>query len=222
MFQITPDAGNNNVGINAIMTLSEYWYDKGLHTQEILRFRSDSLCNMGMQIAGDKVSVFYVGNGEKNENTNVDPSARGYSFSETAQMSVGTYKYFLEEVPINNISYGGIHTNADGRVEAPELRAVLEIEAASDSRKENEHPTGTSIDFLTRFRVTPAYQYDVFLEHPAGVTNRATVAQKRGKYQRIKAGLEYSFGYTMLTYDTHGTEHKGFRQDEREARLNGK
>ena len=64
---------------------------------------------------------------------------------------------------------------------------------------------------LPSFTVTPAYQYDIFLEHPAGVTNLATVAQKIGEYERD------CVTHTMLTYDTHGTEHKGFRRDERAA-----
>ena len=151
-----------------------------------------SLCRMGIQIAGNNVCVFYL----RNEASNTgNPSV--YVFSDTMQISDETYDYFAK----------GIFTNAYGRVQAPELRAVFEAEARSDGRGASSANT----DFLTGFQVTPAYQYDVFLEHPSGVTNRATVAQKIVPWSRKDSKA------SVVTYDTHGTDRKGFRQDEREA-----
>ena len=92
------------------------------------------------------------------------------------------------------------------------MRAVIEVDAASSQRPD----IGNERDFVSGFRVTPAYQYDIFIEHPETVTNRATVAQKTGTYKRNGAG------YTILTYDTHGTDHKGFRRDEREFARRGR
>ncbi len=104
----------------------------------------------------------------------------------------------------------------NGKLYAPEMRAVFEVEAASDRR--GSAIDASQMDFLTKFRVMPAYQYDVFLEHPRGSEPKlATVAQKIGEWDR-NGGKS-----SLLTYDTHGTEHKGFRQDEREAqRKNGR
>lgn len=218
VFQIRPMAGANVNGSNAEMTFSEFEYRNGtvLATRLLCLSNAPSLCNMGLQLAGNKVSVFYIGNGTQNDNT-VDLTSRPYTFSQSVEMSSETYRYFAEEQTVGGKEYGGIFTNAYGMVQAPELRAVFEVEAASDMRGDGVTLDASNCDSLTRFRVTPAYQYDIYLEHPAAVTNRATVAQKIGKYYRD------SRYYTMLTYDTHGTEHKGFRRDEREqARKNGR
>lgn len=164
-----------------------------------------SRCYIGLQIANNMICVFYIPT-EGSENDKMP----GCLFSSSAQMSPETYSYFAESVTIGGRTYGGIYTNAvDGRVYAPELRAVFEVQASSDRRTDPTSLDTSNCDYLTDFRVTPAYQYDVFLEHPAFVTNRATVAQKTGKYAR--KGLSYG----LRTYDTHGTEHKGFRIDER-------
>jgi len=160
---------------------------------------------MGMQIADINVTMFFIGNGEVNDAVF---SSRGYTFSKSARMSVDTYKYFAEPQWIGGIEYPGTNV-VNGKIKAPELRAVIEVETTSNNRS-----TSSSCDFLTNFRVTSAYQYDVFLEHPSLVTNRATVAQKIGAYDR------FGLTYTMLTYDTHGTENKGFRKDERECDRN--
>ena len=70
---------------------------------------------------------------------------------------------------------------------------------------------------LIVFRVTPAYQYDVFLEHPLGTEPKpATVAQRIGEY----SPKDNESWFSVLPYDTRGTEHKGFRYDERHP--NGK
>lgn len=218
VFQIRPIAGANAAGNNAEMTLSELVYQEGTVTETRLLGLNNvpSLCNMGLQLAGNKACVFYIGNEQRNDE-GVSLTSRSYTFSESAEMTPETYRYFAEERMVGGKEYGGIFTNVYGRVLAPELRAVFEVEAASDMRGEGAVLDASNSDFLTRFRVTPAYQYDIYLEHPAAVTNRATVAQKIGPYDR--AGRKY----TMLTYDTHGTEHKGFRRDEREqARKNGR
>ena len=219
VFQIRPMAGANKAGNNAEMTVAEFVYRGGTvtATQLLCLSNAPSLCNMGLQLAGNKVCVFYVGNEKQNDEGLVNLTSRGYTFSESVEMTLDTYRYFTEELTVGGKEYGGIFTNAYGRVQAPELRAVFEVEATSDMRGEGVTLDASNSDFLTRFRVTPAYQYDVYLEHPAAVTNRATVAQKIGKYSRGARA------YTMLTYDTHGTEHRGFRRDEREqARKNGR
>ena len=157
------------------------------------------LAYMGIQLAGNKVSLFYINKaGESSQSSQL---SRGYVFSDIAQLTEPTYNYFAE----------GCVTDADGRItQAPDLRAVFEVVAVSDARPEASDKSEK--DFLTGFMVTPAYQYDVFLEHPAAKTNLATVAQRIliGKSAR---GVNK---YSVRTYDTHGTDHKGFRQDERE------
>lgn len=181
-----------------------------------LRFEesfSDVSCYMGMQIAQRMITIFYI-----DKRGGGDPRLLPYTFIEnkTIEMSMDLYNYFAKEVEIGNKLYGGIITNQiTGRVEAPELRAVLEVEAMSSLR------TGTQLvddgyERITDFRVTPAYQYDIFLEHPQLITNRATVAQRvlTGKYNVLGTGN------TVRTYDTHGTENKGFRKDEKLAREN--
>lgn len=204
-----------DVGNNADLELFEYKMlaDGGEpHKESLIVWQNcPSMCNMGMQIADDKISLFYIDNKGA---TGAKPSDLGYSFSANiAQLTLDTYRYFSEEVSIGGEIYGGVYTNdVDGKVHAPELRAVFEVEAFSDERKTIDGQK----DFLTDFKVTPAYQYDVFLEHPADVTNRATVAQKIGVYQR--PGLKLA----VITYDTHGTDNKGFRKDERDwAKKNG-
>lgn len=185
--------------------------------------------NMGMQIADDKVSVFYISNKGLNTINNASDRSKidsligslGYTFLEIVSgsqlvLTPETYRYFADSVVLDGVSYGGVCTNGYGKIQAPELRAVFEVEAASDLRGPGVQIEKSNVDFITRFRVTPAYQYDVFIEHPHLVTNRATVAQKIGEYSR------YGDNYRMLTYDTHGTEHKGFRRDEREAERRGR
>lgn len=218
VFEIRPAAGSGDA--NGDMALYEAVYAGGAVVSRpvVALTNSPTLCNMGLQLAVDKACVFYIGNEIQNKVDDADKlSSRGYVFSACGQLSPETYRYFAEEVTLGGRTYGGVYTNDAGFVQAPELRAVFEVEAASDARGEGKTLDASNGDFLTRFRVTPAYQYDVFLEHPAGVTNLATVAQKVGTYARF--GLKYS----VLTYDTHGTEHKGFRRDERaRARRGGR
>lgn len=205
VFQITPKAGGNNFN-NAEIEYLEYEYTAG----SLKVFprncwsNSPSLCNMGLQLAGDKASLFYISNRQLNENLSL--SSQGYTFFDSVDITPRFYKYFSHQVSIDGITYGGIKTNDLGKVEAPELRAVFEVEAASEKYSDS------NVDYITGFRVTPAYQYDVFIEHPVNVTNLATVAQKIGEYER--GGLTC----TVITYDTHGTVNKGFRKDEKVAR----
>lgn len=213
VFEMRPLAGKDNASV----TLSE-WRHTGSAVEEVLppiisesKWSTDSLC--GIQLAGSKVSIFYI-------------SKRGggpakhlpYTFSVgDFELTGDTYDYFAKSVEIGGRSYGGVYTNeVDGTVHAPELRVVLEVEAASTLRKPGEAlDEKKSVDFISDLFVTPAYQYDVFMEHPANVTNRATVAQKTGEFGR--GGTTQ----TVLTYDTHGTDHKGFRRDEREHARGG-
>ena len=82
---------------------------------------------------------------------------------------------------------------------APDLRVVFDVKFLRGEKVQ-----------LQKFKVASGYQYDVMLEYPEGTTNLATVAQRVGEYSRGKITL-----FTILTYDTHGTEHMGFRYDER-------
>ena len=191
---------------DATMTLWEYWYEGGIVRKREVSAPfhcKQSFYNMGLQIAGDKISMFYI---EKAVSLN---SPVGFTLSDVMTMPKGLYEYFSQERTIGGKRYDGVVKNVHGRiVRSPALRAVIEIDAFSNMRP----ASNTYVyDFLTNFRVTPAYQYDVFLEHPASVVNLATVAQRIGTYDR------YNPNYTVLTYDTHGTENKGFRKDEREA-----
>lgn len=194
------------------MTLAELWYNSGsLKTVGEPIVWEDEIpainIYVGFQIAGDRVTIFRSDKASNSE----DKMKCGWKFSEVRRLQRDTYEYFAN----------GCILGFDGEiVEAPDLRAVLEVEASADSRPENEDPeeadpspTSDQNDFLADFRVTPAYQFDVFLEYPAFVTNRATVAQL------VMTGVEDDRGGELLavrTYDTHGTDHKGFRQDERE------
>jgi len=205
VFQISPfgivnsDVGNaagtdNN---NAEMSIYEYRCNGSSVTKRLLVNMTNrpSLCQMGMQLADRRICVFYI--------SNDGGTSSGCTFSDCEQISEGAYRYFSD----------GIWTNDYGKVIAPDLRAVFEVEAASSSR--NGTQMGPSdVDSFTDFKVTPAYQCDIFLEHPYNVTNRATVAQKLGEYSRSGRS------YTVLTYDTHGTENRGFRRDELEYERN--
>ena len=152
---------------------------------------------VGMQIAGNMVTVFH----NSKDDDNVDLLSRGYVFSPTCQMSNETYLWFEN----------GCERDSEGEIiRSPELRAVFEIDADSDKRPDEN---SSDFDFLTRFRVSPAYQYDVFIEHPSTVTNRATVAQK--VFLSIGEHRD-SIINAVRTYDTHGTENKGFRKDEKD------
>lgn len=216
VFEIIPHAGNLQSYNNAEMRFSEYVCTGQSQIQIIPKFvytNTASLARMGIQLASDKVSLFYVGNAKENDQ-NVDLTSQAYIFSQSVQMSLETYNYFAKEVTVAGAVYPGLHTNeVTGKVYAPDLRAVIEVVASSDRRGEGANiDPNANYDSLTMFKVTPAYQYDVFIEHPDNVVNRATVAQKIGQY--VRNGLDY----TMLTYDTHGTENKGFRKDEKLAR----
>jgi len=211
VFQINPRAGTSDG--NADMSVNELWYEGGAvrSTNLITVLNCPSLCNMGLQLADDNVSLFYIGNAKTGEDKS-KLSSKGYNFIGTAKMSEDTYNYFSKPVqfPGDPYTYPGVE-KVDGKVKAPELRAVFEVLATADSRPLTEpSASNANVNFLTEFRVTPAYQYDIFLEYPENVTNLATVAQKIGKYKR------FGVNYTMLTYDTHGTENKGFHKDERD------
>ena len=197
------------LGNNGIMTLSELVYTGGsvVGTERICVTNFPPLSYVGLQLADDKVSVFHIENIASGAIELSDSG--GYTFSEVKELNPDTLRYFAEEVFVGGVSYGGTNT-VDGELRSPELRAVFEIEAASDMRTGSKLNEEIENDFLTNFKVTPAYQFDVYIEHPAMVTNLATVAQRIGDSSRTGPG------YTTLTYDTHGTEHKGFRRDERE------
>jgi hypothetical protein len=108
-------------------------------------------------------------------------------------------------------------TNNNGRVFAPELRAVFEVESTASARPYPAPPSGIgkNVNFLTDFGVSPAYQFDIFIVHPDNITNLATVAQR---VYTGNTGGRNGQQFAVRTYDTHGTENKGFRKDEKLAR----
>lgn len=203
------------------MSVSEWVYTGGIPEIEIRnKFAwNDKMYSrtayIGLQIAGDNISLYYSQKGDTK-------LWSGYIFCpETHKMLEDTYKYFTSEITFDGITYPGMVTNDYGVIKAPELRAVFEIEAMASKRPKAGpiDPDGNDVNFLTDFGVAPAYQYDVFLEHPKGITNLATVAQRvLLAHPQGRNGAKFS----VRTYDTHGTENKGFRKDEKLKREQGR
>ena len=126
-------------------------------------------------------------------------TAENYIFSnEIGYLDEDVYRAFTENASIASSDQG-------------DLKMVVQVE----SRGEVSSCTG-----ISKIEVTPAYKFDVYLEYPID-PNRAfeewgpslklaTVAQPCTP-DRANANP------VVITYDTHGTENKGFRKDEREA-----
>ena len=160
--------------------------------------------NVGVQLANDKAVLFTISSKMDKLTQGVDVILRGYNFSAVGTLSTETYDYFK---PSDSSCY-----DSDGRIKkAPEMRGVFEFVADPDKER-------TKSRILKDFKVTPGYQYGIYLEYPAGNMELATVAQRMGEYKRT--GSKETI-YNILTYDTHGTEHKGFRLDERQSRNGG-
>ena len=186
----------------AVMELYEYVY--GDAPILLANHYSSNFANkMGVQIAGKKVSLFYFHGGAQGAGgAGQIPADIKEGFRE---MSDKTYLYFR-----------GNDIDAEDRIRStPDLRAVFEVIASSNIRGLGRE--STSEDFVSELRVSPAYQYDVFLKCPNVKYadengDLATVAQL---IPALESGR--SVGFPIMTYDTHGTENKGFRKDEREA-----
>ena len=222
VFQIWPQEGAVISGDAKKTEMSLYEYecigDTVVANRLLCMTNVPSVWRSGLQIAGDKVSMFYIDNKASGETSRTG----AYFFSECKSMSKAMYDYFSKEIFVGGKSYCGVYTNeVDGRVCSPELRAVFEVEAASSMRDE-KNIADSQRDEVGAFMVTPAYQYEILLVHPSTVTNRATVAQKIGGHVRESTTVPVpAYNNTMISYDTHGTEHKGFRQDEREFERSG-
>ena len=208
VFEVRPDQDALSVEKESLTTirLSEYVCLGGMTNIYPLICWTGKMptlvCYMGMQLAGDRATVFYITKGAGADS----PFDHAYNFYSEAVQIKKSLNYFAE----------GCEKDGDGRiVMAPDLRAVFEVEGLSDKRPDE---VSSGRDFLTDFRVTPAYQYDIFIEHPSNVTNLATVAQKVLVEKGARASQDRN---AVRTYDTHGTEHKGFRRDERLARQKG-
>lgn len=214
VFQISPnaDAIKQSKKLDATMSLYECTFTGGCVVTNVIYFcetNYPSKLDMGLQLAHGNVTVFAI---ENPGTVSHGSFARGFTIWDAKKLSQSAYDYFAKEQEIGGVRYSGTNM-INGKLYAPEMRAVFEVEAASDRR--GSAIDARQMDFLTKFRVMPAYQYDVFLEHPRGTKPKlATVAQKIGEWDRN--GGKYS----LLTYDTHGTEHKGFRYDEKHP--NGK
>ena len=226
VFQISPTQNNNDKEADMFVTAYEYKNGVINENAKAILDMADYVASqktdiptgrpMGIQLAANMISMFYIESGAAKDSD----SSLGYVFSEAVQMDSGIYDYFSSPQKIGGKEYPGIYTNAMGKIVSPELRVVFEIETTSDSRpmlKSEDNEDSGKLDFLSYLKVTPAYQYDVFIEHPTMVTNKATVAQKvvdASSTARTKPKV-------VITYDTHGTENKGFRYDERQSRNGG-
>ena len=201
----------NNVNV----TLSEWECGGGVTNVFPLLSRDDfenpnlvpSIGYLGFQLAQNRVSLFYISTYETEE-VKFNPYSSAYIFSSVTNLSTAAYEHFSKYYNVNEKRWK-IYDDKDREngIFAPELRAVFEVQATSDLRPLDSG--SNKRNFLTEFKVTPAYQYDIFVEHPKSVTNRATVVQK--------IASQSGGTLTAMTYDTHGTENKGFRKDEREA-----
>ena len=222
VFQVTPADGNSvqlefstwkHVG-SAPGSIQKTTHLNNDSFSQKYRARINSKCYMGLQIARDRVYLFQIDPYmTERDNVEYDLTSKGCIISSCWEMSedMDVYNHFAKYYDENAKCWKMYDANdavANGkRLNAPELRAVFEVEAASKLRPDERY-----VNAITDFRVTPAYQYDIFLEHPQGVTNRATVAQKIGEITNPNDPP-----CPVMTYDTHGTENKGFRKDEREA-----
>lgn len=191
VFESSPVKGSPNRG----MKFKEYRCVGGNVTEEtLLEFPNcpTEHRTMGIQIAGKKVSIFYAD----------DFLEKGYMFSRTCDMHDDMYKYFERGA-----------TRIDKKIiSAPELRAVFEVEAYSAVRGSvgpgSPDDDAGRTDYVTNFRVTPAYQWDVSLG-VNGITNLATVAQKV-LLDDLPVDPTESGNNRIVTYDTHGTGSKGY------------
>ncbi len=193
----------------------EYSYEAGgLNKVALRNWRFlDAKCYIGMQLAQRRVSIFYIKtSGGGSQRTLPYTFAGSNDEDMSVDMSQDAYDYFARPVSLGGTTYEGVATNSMGRVlSSPELRAVIEVEAASELRNGLPRNNGDH-QVLTDFRATPAYQYDIFLSHPAAeAVNLATVAQN----VQVGAYKKNQTSNAVRTYDTHGTANKGFRTDER-------
>ena len=210
-----------NTDNNAILILSEYMHNgDGVVTNELHRWENGPARDpIGLQLSDDMVSVFHVPNDKTGRYAFLDSDTSTPDELDPVHL-VNFHTYFAKAQTIGGVVYPGTNF-VNGKLYAPEMRAVFEFVGTSDSRSSIGKMLDTDtkavddrIDYLDGFKVTPAWQFDVYLEHPESVTNRATIAQKIGR------GEGRNIVDSVLTYDTHGTEHKGFRYDERHP--NGK
>lgn len=180
------------------MTLYEYAYQDRKIRGHLLS--QGPTYNMGIQIAGRNVYLFYTPNFAE---------GLGYVLSNAWEMPDergGIFDYFSEVM----------QANAAGLVGEGPIRVVIECEAASDERpytKTNDNDYTGEIR-ISSFRVFPAYQYDVYLKSPGLDSELATVVQKIGKYDEMYDDEDqlYNLGFSMRTYDTHGTAWKGYKR----------
>ena len=189
---------NDHTGAG-LMTLYEYEYGKIREPRKSLKCEG-STYNMGIQIAGRSVYLFYTPN--KTE-------GMGYVLSDEWEMPVeegGIFDYFSKVM----------RPDASGREVLGAVRAVIECEACSNKRpyeKTNAADRSGEIR-ISAFRVFPAYQYDVYLKSPESEEELATVVQKIGKHDVTldDDDEQYNLGFSMRTYDTHGTAWKGYKK----------
>lgn len=144
----------------------------------------------GIQLAGRYLSIYGA-------------TAGNYIFSN----NIG---YLDEDV------YKAFTDNADGVMfDNGDLKMVVEEEC-----RNSVSSADLSYTEINSIMVSPAYKFDIYVEYPVDPLRKfgawssdwklATVAQPCMP-DRANANP------IVITYDTHGTENKGFRKDEREA-----
>jgi len=185
-------------GVNAdswgVMTL--YQYKQGVpDPTPIMSLMSPNTCWMGLQVAGRNVYLFYIQN---------DISDCGCVLSERWEMPDGQDSVYRSLTENNS---------EDGLSDL--LRVVIECEAKGQT-------SGSDMNSIQYFKVTPAYQYDVYVKSPEwNEYEKATVIQKHGVFDFkdcYPAGsgnfkqVKYSLGFEMRSYDTHGTAWKGYKR----------
>jgi len=224
VLEIRPLSGACESTNNAEMLVYEYeclsdgGETRSTELTSLHMYDCQSLCNAGIQLADDKISIFYIDSNGLTRDGN-DHSQHGYIFSGCTNISKKIFKYFADKQELKGVTYPGTN-KVDGVLKAPDIRAVIEVQATSETRrKSDEIAKLNNTDSVTGFKVTPAYQYDVELKcnwrgEIASTTERATVAQKTGRFKNVWDASQGE-NYSIITYDAHGTANKGFRTDER-------
>lgn len=194
-------SGGSQFPTNNVISLQTYENENGV----LRMFQVTNLSNkvefynvpqnnaLGIQLSGQKATLFY---------THSPGKFNVYSFaSSVGELSNQFYDYFT----------AGTITNRSGVVITPDLSMVLETTCVS--RQDGSMLFGEANKF-TKLEVWPAYEYEISVEHPHDEIKLATVVHLDMKARGTTGASDYR---TAITYDTHGTDNKGWRRDEREA-----
>lgn len=196
-------SGGSGFATNNVMLLQAYENMNGVvqpyavtnHLERVEIRNAPQSQSLGIQLANKSASLFYSYSDAVGSTIYVFSPAVG-------EFSNGFYSYFT----------AGTTTNSNGEVKTPDLSMVLDVSTSCAARKNGDALLGDANKF-TRMEVWPAYEYSINVEYPKWNTNLATVVHLDMK-ERGGGDDDYR---AAITYDTHGTENRGFRKDEREA-----